>query len=83
MLALAIALTVLLLLESVPSAVADLTRYRSGLVRLDQLTRLGVLEGRSPVGCLAARRCASGWQRCGHRRHDLRAWLTGYGLECL
>jgi hypothetical protein len=47
MLALAIALTVLLLCESVPSAVADLARYRSGLVRLDQLTRLGALEGRN------------------------------------
>jgi hypothetical protein len=47
MLAVAIALTVLLLLETVPSAVADLTRYRSGLARLDQLTRLGVLDGRN------------------------------------
>src|SRR5215472_7536318 len=47
MLVLSIALTVLLLLETVPSAVAGLTRYRSGLARLDQLTRLGVLHGRN------------------------------------
>jgi hypothetical protein len=47
MLALSIALTVLLLFETLPSAVAGLTRYRSGLTRLDQLTRLGVLQGRS------------------------------------
>lgn len=47
MLALAIALTVLLLLETLPSAAAGLTRYRSGLSRLDQLTRLGVLQGRN------------------------------------
>jgi hypothetical protein len=47
MLALSIALTVLLLLETLPSAAAGLTRYRSGLARLDQLTRLGVLQGRN------------------------------------
>jgi hypothetical protein len=47
MLALSVALTVLLLLETLPSAAAGLTRYRSGLVRLDQLTRLGVLQGRN------------------------------------
>jgi hypothetical protein len=47
MLALSIALTVLLLLETLPSAAAGLTRYRSGLVRLDQLTRLGALQGRN------------------------------------
>jgi hypothetical protein len=47
MLALSIALTVLLLFETLPSAIAGLTRYRSGLTRLDQLTRLGVLQGRS------------------------------------
>ena len=47
MLVLSIALTVLLLLETLPSAVAGLTRYRSGLTRLDQLTRLGVLQGRN------------------------------------
>jgi hypothetical protein len=47
MLALSIVLTVLLLLETLPSAAAGLTRYRSGLARLDQLTRLGVLQGRN------------------------------------
>jgi hypothetical protein len=47
MLVLSIALTVLLLLETLPSAAAGLTRYRSGLARLDQLTRLGVLQGRN------------------------------------
>jgi hypothetical protein len=47
MFALSVALTVLLLLETLPSAAAGLTRYRSGLARLDQLTRLGVLQGRN------------------------------------
>jgi hypothetical protein len=47
MFVLAVALTVLLLLETLPSAVAGLTRYRGGLTRLDQLTRLGLLEGRN------------------------------------
>jgi hypothetical protein len=47
MLALAIALTVLLLVETLPSAAAGLTRYRPGLARLDQVTRLGVLKGRN------------------------------------
>jgi|SRR5215469_5121104 len=47
MLALAIALTVLLLLETLPSAAAGLTRYRAGLARLDQVARLGVLQGRN------------------------------------
>lgn len=47
MFALSIVLTVLLLLETVPSAVADLTRSRAGLTRLEQLTRLGLLEGRN------------------------------------
>jgi hypothetical protein len=47
MFVLAVALTVLLLLETLPSAVAGLTRYRAGLTRLDQLTRLGLLEGRN------------------------------------
>ncbi|MFF3565861.1 DoxX family protein [Streptomyces sp. NPDC002574] len=41
-------LTVLLLLEVVPSAVAQLARARPGLERLDELTRLGVLQGRHP-----------------------------------
>jgi hypothetical protein len=45
--ALALALSVLLLLETVPSAVAQLTRSRAGLNRLDHLTRLGVTEGRN------------------------------------
>ena len=47
MFALAVVLTVLLLLETLPSAVAGLTRYRGGLTRLDQLTRLGLLDGRN------------------------------------
>jgi len=47
MLVLSVVLAVLLLLETVPSAVAGLTRARSGLTRLDQLTRLGLLEGRN------------------------------------
>jgi hypothetical protein len=42
----AVVLTVLLLLETLPSAAAGLLRARAGLVRLDQLTRLGVLDGR-------------------------------------
>ena len=46
MLALSIALTVLLLLETLPSAGAGLLRAKPGLVRLDQLTRLGVAQGR-------------------------------------
>jgi hypothetical protein len=45
--ALALALTVLLLLETLPSALAQLTRSRAGLNRLDHLTRLGVTEGRN------------------------------------
>jgi hypothetical protein len=44
---LALVLTVLLLVESLPSAIAGLTRANAGLTRLDQLTRLGVLEGRN------------------------------------
>ena len=47
MFVLAVVLTVLLLLETLPSAIAGLTRARAGLTRLDQLTRLGVLEGRN------------------------------------
>jgi hypothetical protein len=43
--ALAVALTIVLLLETLPSAAAGLTRARAGLTRLDQLTRLGVLQG--------------------------------------
>lgn len=47
MLVLAVVLTVLLLLETLPSAAAGLSRAKVGLTRLDQLTRLGVLEGRN------------------------------------
>jgi hypothetical protein len=47
MFVLSVALTVLLLLEALPSAVSQLTRSRAGLTRLDQLTRLGLLEGRN------------------------------------
>ena len=44
---LAVVLTVLLLLETLPSAVAGLTRAKVGLTRLDQLARLGLLDGRN------------------------------------
>jgi hypothetical protein len=47
MFALSVTLTALLLLETLPSAAAGLTRYRAGLARLEQLTRLGLLEGRN------------------------------------
>lgn len=47
MFVLAIVLTVLLLLETLPSALAGLARFRAGLSRLDQLTRLGLLGGRN------------------------------------
>jgi len=47
MFALSAALTILLLLETLPSAVAGLSRSRAGLTRLDQLTRLGLLKGRN------------------------------------
>jgi hypothetical protein len=42
-----VVLSVVLLLETLPSAVAGLARPRAGLTRLDQLTRLGVLDGRN------------------------------------
>jgi len=45
--ALAIVVTVLLLVETVPSAAAGLSRARAGLTRLDQLARLGLLDGRN------------------------------------
>jgi hypothetical protein len=45
--ALAVVVTVLLLLEALPSALAGLTRAQAGLRRLDELTRLGLLEGRN------------------------------------
>jgi hypothetical protein len=44
---LAVLLTVALVLESLPSAVVALVRAKVGLTRLDELTRLGVLEGRN------------------------------------
>ncbi|HEX7164925.1 MAG TPA: hypothetical protein VF223_27240 [Trebonia sp.] len=47
MLVLAVTATILLLLETLPSAAAGLSRATVGLTRLDQLTRLGVLEGRN------------------------------------
>ena len=47
MFVLAVVLTVLLLLETLPSAFAGLTRAQVGLKRLDELTRLGLLDGRS------------------------------------
>ena len=47
MFALAVAVTALLLLEVLPSAVVALPRARVGLVRLEELTRLGLLEGRN------------------------------------
>jgi hypothetical protein len=47
MFVLALVLSVLLLLETLPSAIAGLTRAPAGLTRLDQLTRLGLLEGRN------------------------------------
>ena len=42
-----IILTIALLAETLPSAVAGLLRARVGLTRLDSLTRLGLLEGRN------------------------------------
>lgn len=44
--ALSAVLTVLLLLEVVPSALAALARFGPGVERLDSLTRLGLREGR-------------------------------------
>ncbi|WP_433893624.1 hypothetical protein [Streptomyces sp. CA-111067] len=48
MFALSAVLTVLLLLEVVPSALAALARFGPGVERLDSLTRLGLREGRRP-----------------------------------
>ena len=45
MLVLAIVVTILLLLESLPSAVAGLVRSKAGMTRLDSLTRLRLLDG--------------------------------------
>lgn len=47
MFVLAIALTAALLLETLPSATAGLSRLRAGMTRLDQLTRLGLMQGRN------------------------------------
>ena len=47
MFALSAAVTIQLPLETLPSAVAGLSRSRAGLTRLDQLTRLGLLQGRN------------------------------------
>jgi hypothetical protein len=44
---LAVVLTVILLLESAPSAGAGLLRAEAGMRRLDGLTRLGLFEGRN------------------------------------
>jgi len=44
---LAVVLTVLLLLETLPSALVGLARAQVGLKRLDQLTRLELLDGRN------------------------------------
>lgn len=43
----AIVATILLLLETLPSAATGLTRAKVGLNRLDALTRLGLLDGRN------------------------------------
>jgi len=47
MFVLAIVVTILLLLEALPSAVAGLARSPAGMTRLDGLTRLGLLEQRN------------------------------------
>jgi len=47
MFVLSVVVTLLLLLESMPSAVVALARAKIGLVRLDRLTRLGTLDGRN------------------------------------
>lgn len=47
MYALAVVLTVLLLLEALPSALAGLSRAQVGLTRLEELTRLGLPDGRN------------------------------------
>jgi hypothetical protein len=47
MFVLAVVLTILLLLESLPSAGAGLLRSQAGMRRLDGLTRLGLFEGRN------------------------------------
>ena len=47
MFVLALVLTILLLLETLPSAGAGLLRSSAGMRRLDGLTRLGLLDGRN------------------------------------
>ena len=47
MFVLAIVVTILLLLEALPSAIAGLARSSAGTTRLDGLTRLGLLERRN------------------------------------
>ena len=47
MFVLSVVLTVGLLLETLPSAVAGLSRSRFGIARLDQLTRIGLRQGRN------------------------------------
>lgn len=47
MFVLALVLTILLLLEALPSAAAGLLRSTAGMRRLDGLTRLGLLEQRN------------------------------------
>jgi hypothetical protein len=44
---LATVLTVLLLAEALPSAIAGLARSKAGMARLDALTRIGVLDQRN------------------------------------
>jgi hypothetical protein len=47
MFVLALVLTIVLLLETLPSAGAGLLRSAAGMRRLDGLTRLGLLDGRN------------------------------------
>ena len=47
MFVLAVVLTVLLLLETLPSAAVGLARAQVGRQRMDELTRLGLLDGRN------------------------------------
>jgi hypothetical protein len=93
MFALSAALTALLL-ETLPSAAAGLSRSRAGLTRLDQLTRLGLLQGRNlrAVSLLGAAHlagkmnCIRGGRRWSERlpalrtqeRADSDAYQAGY-----
>ncbi|HTC68242.1 MAG TPA: hypothetical protein VK662_01635 [Acidothermaceae bacterium] len=47
MFVLSVVLTVGLLLETLPSAIAGLSRSRLGVARLEQLTRIGLLRGQN------------------------------------